>query len=414
MTKLKKMKKYSFLIVFFIGLTCFSQNYKGSLNSVEKDGLHKIMLTPEVRSASKNNFNFIRIKDSANKEVPYVLKYHSDQLFSTFSPIKIVSKKRIKDSITAVIIENKTTEKLTNLFLQVANTDISKKYNLFGSNDAKTWFGITSNNSLNFNNVANKSFVEKRIDFPTNTYQFLKIAFNDKNSLPINILGIGKYINNYFSETPITLTDFSQKITLLKDRKVTQIKFTSNNSHEINSISFDINTAFYQRNAKLIINKERKIKKKIETYQQVVSNFQLSSKIENTFFLNNLNEKEFIIEIENKDNPSLEITNITLLQKPVYIISDLKKKEQYQLIIDTTFSKPSYDLGNFISEKTSIIEEEVSVNNFIKTKATPVIIKEKPFWETAVFMWVCIIFVGVLITYFALDLLKDVKHQEKN
>ena len=414
MTKLKKMKKYSFLIILFIGFTSFSQNYKGALNVVKEDGLHKIMLTPEVRSASKNNFNFIRIKDNENKEVPYVLKYHSDQLFSTFLPIKIVSNKRIKDSVTTVLIENITKEKLTNLTLKIANTDISKKYNLFGSNDAKTWFGITSNNTLYLNNGTNKSSLEKRINFPTTTYQFLKIAFNDKNSLPINILGIGKYINNYFSETPITLTDFSQKITLLKDRKVTQIKFTSNNSHEINSISFDINTAFYQRNAKLIINKERKIKKRIETYQQVVSNFQLSSKIENTFFLNNLNEKEFIIEIENKDNPSLEITNITLLQKPVYIISDLKKKEQYQLIIDTTFSKPSYDLGNFISEKTSIIEEEVSVNNFIKRKATPVIIKEKPFWETAVFMWVCIIFVGVLITYFALDLLKDVKHQEKN
>ena len=414
MTKLKKMKKYSFLIILFIGFTSFSQNYKGALNVVKEDGLHKIMLTPEVRSASKNNFNFIRIKDNENKEVPYVLKYHSDQLFSTFLPIKIVSNKRIKDSVTTVLIENITKEKLTNLTLKIANTDISKKYNLFGSNDAKTWFGITSNNTLYLNNGTNKSSLEKRINFPTTTYQFLKIAFNDKNSLPINILGIGKYINNYFSETPITLTDFSQKITLLKDRKVTQIKFTSNNSHEINSISFDINTAFYQRNAKLIINKERKIKKRIETYQQVVSNFQLSSKIENTFFLNNLNEKEFIIEIENKDNPSLEITNITLLQKPVYIISDLKKKEQYQLIIDTTFSKPSYDLGNFISEKTSIIEEEVSVNNFIKTRATPVIIKEKPFWETAVFMWVCIIFVGVLITYFALDLLKDVKHQEKN
>ena len=407
------MKKYSFLIVFFIGLTCFSQNYKGSLNSVEKEGLHKIMLTPEIRSASRDNFNFIRIKDSANKEVPYVLKYHSDQLFSTFVPIKILSNKRIKDSITSVVIENKTSEKLTSLILKIANADISKRYHLLGSNDAKNWFGITANNILYLNNSAQKSSVEKRINFPTTTYQFLKIEFNDKNSLPINILDAGKYINNYFSEDPITIKDYKQEITELKDSKITQIKFIANNSHQINSISFDVNTAFFLRNAKLIINKERKIKKRVETYQQVVANFQLSSKIENTFFLNNLNEKEFIIEIENKDNPSLKITNITLLQKPVYIISNLKKKQQYQLIIDTTFSKPSYDLGNFISEKTSIIEEEVSVNNFIKTKATPVIIKEKPFWETAVFMWVCIIFVGVLITYFALDLLKDVKHQEK-
>jgi hypothetical protein len=106
--KLEKMKKYSFLIFFFIGLTCFSQNYKGALNPIEKNGLYKIMLTSEIRAASKNNFNFIRIKDSLNQEIPYVLKDYSDRLFSTFLPIKIVSNKGIKDSITAVLNEKKT------------------------------------------------------------------------------------------------------------------------------------------------------------------------------------------------------------------------------------------------------------------------------------------------------------------
>ncbi len=407
------MKKYSFLIVLFIGFTSFSQNYKGALNGVKEDGLHKIMLTPEVRSASKNNFNFIRIKDNENKEVPYVLKYHSDQLFSTFLPIKIVSNKRIKDSVTTVLIENKTKEKLTNLTLKIANTDISKKYNLFGSNDAKTWFGVTSNNTLYLNNGANKSSLEKRINFPTTTYQFIKIEFNDKNSLPINVLEVGKYINNYFSEAPIAITGYNQKTTQLKERKVTQIKFSSKNSHLINSISFDIETAFFLRTARLIIQKERKIKKRVETYEQVVASFELNSKNENTLSLHNFNEKEFIIEIDNKDNPSLSISKVTLLQKPVYIISNLKKAQQYQFIIDSTLSKPSYDLGNFISEKTPLKEQEISVNNFTKIKTKAVIIKDKPFWETAVFMWVCIIFVGVLITYFAIDLLKDIKHQEK-
>jgi len=407
------MKKYSFLIVFFIGLTTFSQNYKGSLNSVEKDGLHKIMLTPEVRSASKNNFNFIRIKDREDQEVPYVLKHHSDQLFSSFLPIKILSNKRIKDSITSVIIENKTSERLTNLILKIANADISKRYHLLGSNDAKNWFGITSNNTLHLTNEAQKSSVEKRINFPTTTYPFLKIEFNDTNSLPINILDAGKYVNNYFSEEPIVITDYKQEITELKDRKITQIKFIANNSHQLNTISFDIKSAYFLRNAKLIVQKERKIKKRVETYQQVIANFQLSSKTENIFNINNLNEKEFIIEIENKDNPSLDITDISLLQKPIYIISNLRKGQQYQFIIDSTLSKPSYDLGNFISEKTTIIDEDVNIQNFIKTKTKTAIIKGKPFWETAVFMWVCIIFVGVLITYFALDLLKDVKHQEK-
>ena len=410
--KLQKMKKYNFLIVFFIGLTCFSQNYKGALHTVTKEGLHKIMLTPEVRAASKNNFNLLRIKDSANTEVPYVLKDYSDRLFSVFTPIDILSSKRIKDSVTAIVLENKKRKKLTNLVLQIANTNISKRYHLFGSNDAKTWFGITSNTVLNLSNSANSSSLERRINFPTTTYQFLKIAFNDTNSLPINVLGIGVYTNKFFSEEPIELTYYSQKVTQVKERKVTQIKFTSKNSHKINSISFSIKTAFFLRKAKLIVQKERKIKKRVSTYEQVIFHFQLSSKTENTFILNNLNEKEFVIEIENQDNPALEITKVALFQKPVYLISNLKKGENYTVIIDTTYSKPIYDLGNFISENTAAIEE-LTFKNFVKIKSKTTIIKEKAFWQTSIFMWACIIFVSILIVYFALDLLKDVKHQEK-
>ena len=410
--KLQKMKKYSFLVFLFIGLNCFSQNYKGALNPIEKNGLHKIMLTSEIRAASKNNFNFIRIKDSLNLEVPYVLKDYSDRLFSTFLPIKIVSNKRIKDSITAVLIENKTRKKRTNLILKIANTDISKRYDLFGSNDGKKWFGVTSNKILNLNNYDDKVARKKRINFPVNTYQFLKIVFNDKNSLPINILGVGIYKNRFFSEDPIVLKVFSQEIIQLKDRKVTQIKFTASNKHKINSISFDITTPFFLRNAKLIVRRKRRIKKRVKEYDEVVSNFQLSSKKENTFNVNSFNEREFIIEIENEDNPYLAIKGLKTMQKPIYIISNFKKNQQYELVIDTTFSKPSYDLGNFISENTLNIEEAV-VKHFTKVKSGATIIKKKPFWETPFFMWICIIFASFLIIYFALDLLKDVKNKEK-
>jgi hypothetical protein len=230
--------------------------------------------------------------------------------------------------------------------------------------------------------------------------------------LPINILGVGVYKNRFFSEEPLALKKFSQEIIQLKDRKVTQIKFTANNKHKINSFSFDITTPFFLRHAKLILQRKSTIKKRVKEYEEVVSNFQLSSKKENTFNLNNFNEKEFIIEIKNEDNPSLAIKGLKLLQKPIYIISNFKKDQQYQLMIDTTFLKPSYDLGNFISENTFNIEE-AAVNYFTKVKNGATIIKKKPFWETPFFMWICIIFASFLIIYFALDLLKDVKNKEK-
>jgi hypothetical protein len=406
--KVQKMKKYSLFILLWIGFACFSQNYKGNISIIEKEGLYKIMLTSEIRAASKNNFNFIRIIDTTNQEVPYVLKSASDRYFSTFSPVKILSKKRIKDSVTIVLIANGTVKKYTSLILQIANTKISKRYDISGSNNGKEWFGISSNNLLRLRNASNKSLLEKSIDFPKTAYNFLKIEFNDKHSQPINILGVGLYKNKFFSEKPVVVAQFNQQIIQLKDRKVTQFKFKARSSHEINGISFDIKTAFFLRNAKLLVSKTRKIKKRLEIYEEVIYNFQLSSKKDNIFVLNNFNEKEFIIEIDNQDNPLLDIAALQLLQKPVYIISNLRQHQKYQFIIDTTFSKPFYDLGSFISEHVLNIDD-VSVTHFLKVKNKGIIIKSKSFWQNPVFMWLCIIFVSMLLFYFALDLLKDMK-----
>jgi hypothetical protein len=100
------MKKYNFLIAFFIALVSFSQNYTGTIAAIKQDGLHTLMLTPELRAAANDNFSFLRVIDAKKNEVPYVLIYNTDKRFSIFKPIKIGSKETLKDSITSIIIEN--------------------------------------------------------------------------------------------------------------------------------------------------------------------------------------------------------------------------------------------------------------------------------------------------------------------
>lgn len=418
MKKKMKMKKYSFIITFFILLNGFSQSYKGSIRTPEQSGLHKIMLGSKLRAATNDNFNFLRINDSKKNEVPYVLVYNNDRTFSTFKPIKIASKKVLKDSITSILFENKTGKKQDYITLRIANTKITKRYTIYGSDDGKEWFGLVSDKNLSYLNKpqktsAGKVFIEKTINFPLNTYTFLRIDFNDKNSLPINILGAGIYESKFFTQIPVEIPSYKQEIVSIKEKKITQLKFTATESHSINIISFKINTPFFLRNAKLIVKKTRKVKKRVETYNQLISRFQLNSKSKNTFTFNNLNEKEFIIEINNQDNPSLDIENIELLQKPIYLITNLNQKETYDVVINNTFSKPSYDLGNFISNKTLNLKE-ASILNFSKVKVDKLKQKNKTFWETKTFMWICIVLGGVLVVYFALSLLKDISRQEKN
>lgn len=411
------MNKYNFLIAFFIVLTSFSQNYKGTLSVIEEDGLHKIILPQEVRSSCNENFNFLRIKDVQKNEVPYVLIYNNDKKFSTFKPIKIASKKVLKDSITSILLENKTRKIQDYITLQIANTKITKRYTVYGSDDGKEWFGLVSNKSLSYINKPHKTatgkvFLEKTIHFPLNTYTFLRIDFNDKESLPINILNAGIYESKFYTQNLSKISNYKQETVNIKEKKVTQLKFTATNKHRINSISFKITDAFFLRNAKLIVKKTRKVKKRVKTYNHVISQFQLNSKSNNTFVFDNLNEKEFIIEIDNQDNPSLTIENLQLLQKPIYLITSLKQKQDYEVLINNTLSKPSYDLGNFISNKTVAVEE-ATILNFTKIEKKKEKEEDKPFWETTLFMWICIVLGGFLVVYFAISLVKDISNQEK-
>ena len=125
--KIRMMKKYSFLIAFFTTLISFGQYHVGDLTSVLKEGLHSITLSPEIRAIAHDNLNSLRIKDEKNNEIPYVLSYNSDKRFSVFRPITIISKEQIKDSITAIIIENKTDTIHETIALKIANTNTIPK-----------------------------------------------------------------------------------------------------------------------------------------------------------------------------------------------------------------------------------------------------------------------------------------------
>jgi hypothetical protein len=157
------MKKYSFIIVFFTVFISVSQNYTANLTPLLKDGVHSLMLTPEMRAAANDNFSFLRVIDAKKNEVPYVLIYNTDKRFSIFKPIKIVSKETLKDFITSIIIENKIGEKQDHITLKIANTNVYKNHTIYGSNNKIDWFGLVDDERLTGLNSQNKTTIEKTI-----------------------------------------------------------------------------------------------------------------------------------------------------------------------------------------------------------------------------------------------------------
>ena len=94
----------------------------------------------------------------------------------------------------------------------------------------------------------------------------------------------------------------------------------------------------------------------------------MNSTTSNVFQLNGFFEKEFTIEIDNQDNQPLEISKIKLFQNTVSVVADLKANEKYEVIIDSTLSKPNYDLANFTQNIAGELPE-TTISNLVKTDA---------------------------------------------
>lgn len=406
------MKKLvSFIILFFAFQISVAQNFQGKISSASQNGLHKIEFSPDVVSAMENNINHVRIYDAKNKEVPYVL-FDGKSSNSTTENLQIQSKTAIPNVMTSVVISNENGLQLNELTLKIANTEVDKKYNISGSNDGKEWFGLVNNQTVSQLSESGKTSVDRNFSFPLNNYRYLKFDFIDKNSLPINVLSAGLEKKLTISNAKIPLENFEQKIIHDTKNKQTRIEISFKKPQAIDGIGFEISSPnFYLRDARIVVNKTRNFKKSVESYQEVLSSFELNSKLKNQFDLSDLFTDSFVIEIDNQDNPELDIKKITILQNPISILADVKANETYTLQINPQFSVPNYDLAqsgiNFNQNYPNL-----TVSNLEEIQKTAKPASEKKFWQTPLFMWICIGFAIMIIGYFSLGMIKEMNINE--
>ena len=401
------MKCKIIIFIFFITGFGFSQSHIATLSKIEKDGFHKITISPEVRSASQDNLAYFRILDKNKKEVPYVVFDNSVIEKTNYKLLKFQDKIRIKDSVSSYSIYIGNIKNLNELCLFISNTTNNKTYSISGSNDLKEWFGLVSNQVLSDLNNEKETSVGKLISFPLNNFQFLKIEFDDKKSLPINVLEIGYLVGDSNITQKTNLTNFQHKISEDKKRKKTIITFSSDNFQRIDGISFDVKTKLFLRNASVFVNTTRKVRKRTQNFKQEISSFNLNSNTSNTFQINSFFEKEFTIEIDNQDNQPLDISKIKVFQNTVSVVADLKANEKYEVIIDSTLTKPNYDLANF-TQNISTELPEATISNLKKINSDSKDTSEMAFWQKPIFLWSAILLALALLAYFVFSMLKEV------
>ncbi len=409
----RKQMKALCLSIFLLGLNLVSaQSYRAELSKIKNDGLYKVLLPASFRAATGHNFDHIRIKDTAANSVPYVIMDASDSEYSKFRSFEILDHENLKDSLSSYVFRNQA--KLKNsIYLKITNTNIDKKYNVYGSDNRKEWFGLLAEEKMQLNGATSKTYIEQQINLPLNNYRFLKLEINDRHSLPIQVEAIGIYENQYFPSELSVLDVFTKGLVIENENKTSQIDFRADYSHQVDAISFKIKNRFYQREVDLIVERKREIRKAYEMYEDVQQHFILSSVGSNFIELKNTFLKDFSFKIQNEDNPPLVFEKISFYQKPKYLVSYLKAGQDYHLIIDDKLKKPSYDLSYFVESNISNLQEAQMINfealqkeNLSKDEQG----KKKSFWQSESFMWLTIGLGGLLVIYFAVKMLREMNN----
>jgi len=407
--------RFNFLVFLCSTMPFFGQEHRveGQVTAYTSDGLHQLKIPHEVRSYARRDLSDFRILDSKGDQVPYYKVTTSKELrVSDFSVFEIVSKSRIPDTSSTYVFKN-SKGKINQVVLEIANYLGNKQFSMQGSRDQKKWFGLVNKEQLDHLNSPSKTSIYKAIDFPWSRYRYIKITFDDRNSLPINLLQVGAATTKIVAPPPSeVITPQSVKYSTLKEENKTVIQVNFAHPEIIDRLQFHIAApAFYRRRAQVYVLKTRKVKQRTQMYKKRIASFMIDSNKPTTFEILRLRQKEVYVAIENEDNPPLTITSLTLSQSPIHVVAALKQQEHYTITAgDERLKAPSYDISYFKNSTKTLSNATITAIHYPKT-ATHAEEGYPSFWQQSWFLWVCIGIAAVLIAYFASGLIKDLKQE---
>ncbi len=404
---------FNFTLIISLTFLCANgssaqNNTTATIQAVTKDGLHKMIVPSEIRSYSRDDLSDFRIFNAENREVPYFLVANTPtKVIEQFEDFPIISKVITNRKSTAIEVENKKLQ-IKDLQFVIVNSEVTKKYSVSGSNDQKEWFGLVNNGTLSDLNSDETTEVLKDISFPLCSYRYLKIVFDDTSTLPINVLKVGHAKTNFLKGNLQHIKGQLVETMQVLAEKKTLMKVVFDYPQYIDKVVFGMNTtSLFKRQVRIYTNKERVEKHKTVLYQEDMAHFSLVSNQSNAFEIANTKQKTLFIEIDNQDNPPLEVSSIKFYQKPIFAVADLKTNIQYSVTTgNPNLQPPQYDLAYFKETISNDIPETniISIEHQLQDTATDL---KASFWQQPWFMWLCISIGGLTILFFSMKLIKE-------
>jgi len=373
--------------------------YKSDLRPIDSSGFYLINLSPELVAKSKPGLIDVRIRRVKGEFVPYV---RPDELLQkdkkNFLVFPQVTAAVNQDTGTVYVISNADRLTISELWLRLRNTAVSRTVNLSGSDDLKEWYAIKENVSLEEAGMNNQGTYEQLLQFPSSTYHYIKILVNDKNKVPIKILQAGIYYRPLEQQPYVTLP---------------QPSFTQKDSASISRIVLKFKDAYQINKLHLHLTGSKFFRRRVNIYQiegknryQIADTTILSVKPVHELFIQ-ARGPQIELEIFNGDNPPLKLTEVHAFQVRQSLISYLEKGKIYEVLTgNSKASEPNYDIKFFTDSITAKLPE-FSTGTLIKNpnlQGKPVQKKKDLTW----LIWVAAIAALGLLTFITFKMVKEV------
>jgi hypothetical protein len=330
------------LALAFKSLPIYAQGtykYRAAIQKIDSSGVYKIELQPGFLAKSRGRELYdIRIVDETGKFVAYAIVNNPlDKVKPAFIDFPEVKQDSHPDSTTVYIAENKNKYKVSQLWLKLKNTDVSRLVNISGSDDLQYWFAIKEDIQLQDAAFGSDPEYEQMLNFPTSNYRYLKIQISNKNKDLIQILKSGIYVSDEIRKsefTPLPPTKVDSK----NIDKQTSYYVNLGDNYIVNELHLDVTSPKYYNRHITVYDIGNKGEEKL--YDDSIS----SSAMATISIYAKTNKLR--IDIMNGDDSPLVIKDIVAMQQKEFAVSYLEKGHSYYLLTgDTGAKEVSYDLS---------------------------------------------------------------------
>lgn len=398
------------LLLFVYPATSQVKNYawRATIPAPEHKGFARVKLPETILSKCQLDLTDIRITNSKGQEIPWIGKTASKEIKSYQQiPLQILQTNSEKGCCTQVIVENHLNQPLSRITFSINNAEVKKKVSISGSDDQNQWYVVKEKAVFENFSIQNETSVEKSIWFPPSSYRYFKITINDSLSLPLKIISAFTEAENRewgeYLTTPLPALTITDSSSLRK----TFIFLSLDEAYPIDRLIFNIEApALYHRETKIYRLEKDKKNKQILTQ---IASFTLSPMLSNTVDLERIKENELVIEIDNKDNPPLQIQKIQPFYLETSLIFHTAKQESYNLLFGNKEAfAPQYDLLYF----ADLIPEEVPVlspvNIQVIEDAEKIIATATPFFGEVIWIWMAIGLVVSVLLFMTIKMVREI------